>query len=117
MKRLLCGLALFFFPVFLRADTRMVFREAVWGGERKDTLVVWQTSLFRLHSARITRNYARKSGTFADTSELVPNYTDSVYYLLGNFDTYFARALSADSAFRARRPVLRVSEAPCRKKR
>jgi hypothetical protein len=111
MKRLMCGFILFSLgaPVFAWADTRMVFREAVWGGARKDTLVVWQTNLFRVHSARITRNYARKSGTFADTSELVPNYTDSVYYLLPNFDTYFARSLPADSVFRASRPVLRFS--------
>lgn len=111
MKRLVCGFILFSLgaPGFARADTRMVFREAVWGGVRKDTLVVWQTNLFSLHSTRITRNYTRKSGTFADTSELVPNYTDSVYYLLSNFDTYFARSLPADSAFRARRPVLRLS--------
>ncbi|MGH8003279.1 MAG: hypothetical protein ACRECJ_00945 [Limisphaerales bacterium] len=109
MNRFLCALALFFVPGWLSADTRMVFREAVWGGGRKDTLVVWQTNLYRLSSARITRSYSRKSGTFADTSELIPNYTDSVYYLLGNFDTYFARSLTADSAFRARRPVLRLS--------
>jgi hypothetical protein len=111
MKRLACGFILFSLciPVFAWADTRMVFREAVWGGVRKDTLVVWQTNLFRLYSARITRNYASKSGTFADTSELVPNYTDSVYYLLSNFDTYFARSLPADSVFRTRRPVLTLS--------
>ncbi|MCI0405888.1 MAG: hypothetical protein L0209_07425 [candidate division Zixibacteria bacterium] len=109
VKRLFCALALFFIPGWLSADTRMVFREAVWGGARKDTLVVWQTNLFRLSSARITRNYARKSGTFADTSELIPNYTDSVYYLLGNFDTYFARSLTADSAFRAHRGALSLS--------
>ncbi len=109
MKRLLCALSLFFIPGWLAADTRMVFREAVWGGARKDTLVVWQTNLFRLSSARITRNYTRKNGTFADTSELVSSYTDSVYYLLGNSDTYFARSLAADSAFRARRAALRLS--------
>ncbi len=109
MKRIICALSLFFIPGLLSADTRMVFREAVWGGARKDTLVVWQTNLFRLHSARITRSYTRKGGTFADTSELLPNHTDSVYYLLGNFDTYFARSLPADSAFRTRRPVLRLS--------
>lgn len=109
MKRLLCGLMLLSFPAFLWADTRMVFREAVWGGARKDTQVVWQTNLFHLHSARITRNYARKEGTFADTSELVPNHTDSVYYLLSNFDIFFSRSLPADSAIRARRPTLRLS--------
>jgi hypothetical protein len=87
----------------------MVFRETVWGGVRKDTLVVWQTNLFRLNSARITRNYARKTGSFADTSELVPNFTDSVYYLVVNFETYFVRSLAADSAFRARRPILRLA--------
>lgn len=109
MKRLLLALALLIAPGGLWADSRMVFREAVWGGARKDTAVVWQTNLFRLNSTRISRNYARKGSTFADTTELVPNYTDSVYYLIGNFETYFARSLSADSAFRARRPALRLS--------
>lgn len=108
MKRLFFVLTLFVVPGGLWADTRMVFREAVWGGMRKDTLVVWQTNLFRLNSVRITRNYARKTGSFADTMELVPNYTDSVYYLVGNSETYFARSLAADSAFRARRGALRL---------
>jgi len=108
MKRLFIALVLLVIPGCLWADSRMVFREAVWGGARKDTIVVWQTNLFRLNSARITRNYARKTGSFADTSELVPNYTDSVYYLVGNFETYFARSLAADSAFRARRGALRL---------
>lgn len=109
MKRLLLALALLITPGGLWADSRMVFREAVWGGARKDTILVWQTNLFRLNSARITRNYTRKTGGFADTTELVPNYTDSVYYLVGNFETCFARSLAADSAFRARRGALRLT--------
>ncbi|HXF49976.1 MAG TPA: hypothetical protein VNL73_11210 [Verrucomicrobiae bacterium] len=109
MKRLFIALVLLVIPGCLWADSRMVFREAVWGGARKDTIVVWQTNLFRLNSARITRSYARKTGSFADTSELVPNYTDSVYYLMGNFETCFARSLAADSVFRARRGVLRLA--------
>lgn len=91
------------------ADTRLVFREASWGGKGKDTLVIWQTILLHLNSARINRSYARKPGGFADTTELVPDYTDSVYFLLPGPHGYFSRPLSTDSAFGALRPRLVLS--------
>lgn len=89
-------------PGRLWADSRMVLREAAWGGVRRDTLVVWQTTLIHLNTLRINRSYPRPGRSFADTVEFIPNYTDSVYYLLPNFDVYFSRSLSADSAFQAR---------------
>lgn len=104
MKRILMFALLTFFslPACLWADARLVIHESTWGGRRRDTSVVWQTVLIRQTSAKITRNHSYAGG-FNDTTELIPNYTDSVYFWISYGRKLFARAFAQDSAIRVGR--------------
>ncbi len=84
-------------PTSVYADLRMVVRESFWGGTRKDTAVVWQTVVVRQTSAKIIRKFSQYGG-FIDTVELVPNYTDSVFYYMSYGRKCFARSLPVDSS-------------------
>jgi hypothetical protein len=95
-------------PAVLSADARLVIRDAAWGGKRKDTAVVWQTVLIRQTSAKITRAHSFAGG-FSDTTELIPNYVDSVFYWMSYGRKYFARAFAGDSAVWAGRLPLNLS--------
>jgi len=88
-----------FLPFSAYADLRMIVRESFWGGTRKDTSFVWQTVSLRQTSAKIIRNFSQYGG-FIDTVELVPNYTDSVYYLMSYGRKSFSRSLAVDSSMR-----------------
>ncbi len=110
MKKITFLLLLLVFspPAVLQADLRMVVRELAWGGKRKDTLTVWKTAMIRLNTARVRRGFSTAGG-FKDTTEILPNYTDSVFYLMSSGRRFFCRSLAKDSAVWAERLPLTLS--------